>query len=199
MVSCDSNKYQDKKNAYLSYKQFLPISPTKHFVVRDGKEITKVEELDSIILDERNLQRFPVQENGYVKRINIGASISHRHCKRFGVLLLGWNRISDISKTVEQNPDFPCEEILFKWLNMEDANYDVPITFRTLIDVIYELDEQYENDYNELANKIKFTVKIHKMMNVDYVPTLVRKYAGKVSERYQKDSVIDNLQWIPLR
>ena len=95
--------------------------------------------------------------------------------------------------------EFPCEVILWEWLSLKGADYSAPITFRTLINVIYKLDEYFKNDYNELANKIKFTVEAHHMMDTDYIPSLVRECSKELDKKYQKDSVIDDSHWISKR
>ena len=185
MVVCESDSDWDEKDFYQNK-------------VTDSKKITTIKDLkEKIELDERSVLSFPVQEDGYVKRINIPARISHNHCRTFGILLLGLDRILDTKVPVEESQDLSCETILLKWLKMGGTNYDEPITFRTLINVIYKLGKVVENDYNELANKIKLTVEYYNTIDIDYVPVLVRKYSTKLSERYQKESVVDNFQWIP--
>ena len=196
MVLCESDSDWDEKD--FTQEHFSQINQSEQNKVIDSKKITTIEDLkEKIVLDERSVLYFPVQEDGYVKRINIPARISHNHCRKFGILLLGLDRMLDIKVPVEESQDLSCETILLKWLKMGGTNYDEPITFRTLINVIYKLGEEVKNDYNELANKIKITVDYYNTIDTDYIPVLVRKYSTKLSERYQKESVVDNFQWIP--
>ena len=87
MVLCESNRAQDEGNLLQSYKP--KISQNKYFEERDGKDINEVKDLEQIALNEKSLQSFPIQEDGYIDWINIGTKISRNHCKEFGVLLLG--------------------------------------------------------------------------------------------------------------
>ena len=196
MVLCESDRVQDEGNLLSSYKP--QISQNKYFEERDSKEINEVKYLKQIVPDEKSLRTFPIQEDGYIKWINIGTKISHSHCKEFGVLLLGPNREPDIVKIMDKN-EFPCEVILWEWLSLKGADYSAPITFRTLINVIYQLDEYYENDYNELANKMKFTVEAHHVMDTDFIPSLIQEYSKELDKKYQKDGLIDDAQWISKR
>ena len=193
MVSCASDRQQDKGKVFHNNKDFFQINQNELNEVRDSQQITEVKDL---LLDEDSLQDFPIQEDGHIKWINIAESISQNHCKKFGILLLGSQRLLDVNSILEQNQDVACEMILLKWLNMEGAN-NKPITFRTLINVIHKLDKKFGNGYNELANKIAFTVEVHQIMDADYIPTKAREYSSKLFERYQESNVIDSSQWIP--
>ena len=186
MVSCEIGRYQDEGNVHHDYQQQNELN--------DDKKIKDLEKI--VLLDEESLLNFPIQENDHVKWINIPESISLNHCKKFGLELLGFARILDVDSIVEQNQDLACEMILFKWLNMEGANYE-PVTFRTLIKVIHKLGKKYGNGYNELANKIEFTTEVHQTIDTGYIPASMRKYSSQLFERYQKDKVIDVSQWIP--
>ena len=195
MVSCASDRQQDDGKVCHNNKNYFHIVDQNELnEVRNSKETTEVKDL---ILDENSLLDFPIQEDGHIKWINIAESISQNHCKKFGILLLGLQRISDVNSILERNPDVACEMILLKWLNMEGANYE-PITFRTLINVIHKLGKSLEMvSYNELANKIKIAAEMYQMIDMDYIPGSLRKYSSQISERYQKDTVIDSSQFIP--
>ena len=121
MVSCESGRHQDEGNVHHDYMQKNEFNE-----VRDSKDITEVKYLKEIVLDEKSLLDFPIQEYGHIKWINIAESISH--CEKFGLQLLGLERISDVNSIVKENQDVAYEVILLKWLKMEGANNE-PITF----------------------------------------------------------------------
>lgn len=166
--------------------------------VRDNMEVTEIKDLPKVLLDERTFEKFPVQEDGYIKWIRIAESISQNsHRKKFGVLLLGIEKVYDVNNVVEENPDLACEMILLKWLAMEGTKTE-PITFQTLINVIHELGEIFgDDDYGSLANKLASTVEAHQTMDTDYIPALAREYSSKLLEKYQRDYVINSSQWLP--
>ena len=180
------------------YRQFSQtINQNELVKVRgESKEITEVRDMAKIVLDERTFEKFPVQEDGYIGWINIAKSISYNHSRKFGVLLLGLERTLEVNEIVKENSDLACEVILLKWLKMEGTKNE-PITFRTLVNVFYELSEYYGNNYGELAYKIAYTAEAHGTMDTDYIPALARKYSLELLEKYQREYVINSSQWIP--
>ena len=204
VVSCKSDRCRQDEEVDVNahhYKQFSQIKNQNGLVkVRaDSKEITEVKDVTKIVLDERTFEKFPIQGDGYIKWINIAEKISYSHSRKFGVLLLGLERTLEVNKIVKENPDVACEVILLKWLKMEGTKNE-PITFRTLVNVIYELSNYYGNDgndYGKLAYKIAYTAEAHGTMDTDYIPASAKKYSSELLEKYQREYVINSSQWIP--
>ena len=202
MMSSESNKLHNEQmavNIHYNYEQ-LRKSQNELVMAGDRKEVTRVKDLPKLLLDEHIMEgrNFPVQEDGYIRWISITASISqNNHRKRFGILLLGVEKINKVNRIVEDNPDLACEMILRKWLDREGAKTE-PITFRSLINVIYELGKHFGIDsYGELANQMACTVEHHQTMDVDYIPRVAKAYSLALLKKYQREPVIDSSQWIP--
>ena len=172
MMSSESNELHGEQvagNIHYNYGQ-LQKSQNEVVKVGDGKEATRVKDLPKLVLDKHVMEgrNFPVQKDGHIKCISITESISQNiYCKRFGILLLGMEKVNKINKIVQDNPDLACEMILHKWLDREGMRTE-PITFRTLINVIYEMGKYYGIDsYGELANQMARTVEHHQTMDAD--------------------------------
>ena len=199
MVSSQNKLRDEQVNIHYNYEQ-LQKSQNELVKVGDKKEVTRVKDLPKLLLDEHIMEgrNFPVQEDGHIKWISITESISQNsHRKRFGILLLGMEKVNEVNKIVEDNPDLACEMILHKWLDREGMRTE-PITFRTLINVIYELGKYFGIDsYSKLANQMTHTVEHHQTMDADYIPRVAKAYSLELLEKYQGEHVIDSSQWIP--
>lgn len=195
-VSCENDGAWNEEDVAANIQQMKNKNELTAEVRNSKEEITEVKDLERILLDEYTLSEFPVQEDGYIKWINIAESISHKHIKKFAILLLGIERTSQVNAIVEQYPDVACELILLKWLKMEGTRND-PITIRTLTNVIHKLDEYYGNDYSKLANKIAFSAELHQTIDSNYIPALAKRYSLQLLEKYQREYVINSSQWIP--
>ena len=193
---CQNEEVDAKAHHYKQFSQMI----NQNGLVRiraESTEITEVKGVAKIVLDERTFEKFPIQEDGYIRWINIAESISYNHSRKFGVSLLGLERTLEVNEIVKENPDLACEVILLKWLKMEGTKNE-PITFRTLVNVIYELSEYYGNrNYDKLAYKIAYTAEAHGTMDTDYIPASAKKYSLELLEKYQREYVINSSQWIP--
>ncbi len=50
---------------------------------------------------------------------------------------------------------------------------------------------------NELADGIKATCDIFKMIDIPYKPKKVKMYSQLLSEKYRNETVIDKTLWLP--
>ena len=141
-------------------------------------------------LDERTLEAFPVKRDGHIEKINIAKEIESVDSTKFGFALLGKERERTIDGIVHENPETAKTRIVLQWLN---GNGKQPVTFRTLINVLYDI------GLSELANEMEKTCEVLKIMDARYRPALAKKYSQQLSENYKKDPVIDSQQWLPNR
>ena len=138
-------------------------------------------------LDETTLEAFPVKRAGGIEWINIAEEIGKSRTEKFGLYLLGTERVNMIDK-IKGNWETANAQILLHWL---DGKGIKPVTFRTLINVLRKI------GYGQLANEMATTCL--KIMDVHYKPAIVKEYSQQLSEKYKQDGVIDSEQWLPKR
>lgn len=155
-------------------------------------QVRNLKQLVDITLDERTLLTFPVERDGHIERINLAKEIGNNHVysTKFGFQLLGMEREKMIDKIIKENPKTANEQILWQWFNGKGIE---PITYRTLIYVLHEIDR------SKLANEMASTCDILKITDVRYKPALAKGYSQRLAEKYKEDPVIDSEQWLPKR
>ena len=153
-----------------------------------GKQtVRNLKQLVGTTLDERTLEAFPIERDGRIERINIAKRIGISHSAEFGGQLLEMENVNMVNEIIKENPKTANIQILWQWLNGKGKK---PVTFRTLIDVLHDI------DLTELANQMVNTCKILKIIDVHYKPVLVKEYSQRLSKKYEQDAVIDSEQWL---
>ena len=156
-----------------------------------SSQVRNLKQYVNLVLDERILEAFPVQRDGHIQMINIAKEIESVDSAKFGFALLGMEREQKIDEIIKKNSVTAKVRILWQWLR--NGKGKQPVTFRTLINVLHEI------DFNELANEMATTCEVLKIMDVHYKPELVREYSQALSDMYDKEPVIDSEQWLPKR
>ena len=150
-------------------------------------QVRNIKQLVEITLDERTLLAFPIERDGYIEWINIAKEIGISQSAEFGVQLFGMENVNMVDEIVTKYTVTANIHIFWEWLSGKGRK---PVTFRTLIDVLHEI------GLSELANRMTNTCEILKIMDVKYIPAIVKKYSRHLSEKYKQDAVIDKEQWL---
>ena len=168
-------------------------SPQNHSDMQLFKGITQVRDLkekQKWMLEDKTLQDFPIQKDGSIKWVNIYKAIHYNDIEDFGIQLLGLEKIREVYEIIKEHKETAIKWIVSEWFNMSGTNNE-PVTFRTLIYVLYKI------GYNELADKMANTAEILEMMDINYIPLSAREFSQKLSKDYKEESVINSSQWLP--
>ena len=168
-------------------------SPQNHSDMQLFKGITQVRDLkekQKWMLEDKTLQDFPIQEDGSIKWVNIYKAIHYNDIEDFGIQLLGLEKIREVYEIIKEHKETAIKWIVSEWFNMSGTNNE-PVTFRTLIYVLYKI------GYNELADKMANTAEILEIMDINYIPLSAREFSQKLSKDYKEEPVINSSQWLP--
>ena len=143
--------------------------------------------------DETNLTDlvFPViGSDGQPEKINIARAIGNDYSEDFGFELLGSLKRYRIAKILTHTKAAINRIIIMEWLTHTGKT---PVTFGTLIGVLHEI------GLSRLADKINVTCEVLNITDIPIRLSSVNKYSQRLVKRYQRESIMNNTQWLPRR
>ena len=139
-------------------------------------------------LDEKTVFEFPVYKNGkqYIK--DIAKEIGTNRSGDFGRKLLGREKTTEIDNIIKKNPHSANERMIIQWFEGDSENN---VTCRFLAEVLNKI------GMIDLANDMKTTCEHHNVLDETYKPITVKQYSQKLTEKYEKEPIIETSFYLP--
>ena len=139
-------------------------------------------------LDEKTVFKFPVNKNGEQKFIDIAKEIGTNRSEDFGTELLGMELINEIDNIIKEYPQSANKRMIQLWFEGDSENN---VTCRFLAEVLNKI------GMTDLANDMKTTCEHHNVLDERYIPRTVKRYSHKLSEKYEKEPIIETTLFLP--